>query len=109
MSERSSRRRNARIGGTYRDRIPLEEDFEVVQARTASRTTFSRTAVDLGSFSVPSPWTVGSSWAPEENDDFSLDPDGEWYDEALEADVGDVMESIVFFKAKKKRSQASVR
>lgn len=110
MSERASKRRRAHFGGTYHDRIPIEDDYETVQAQTASRTAFNHTAaVDLGNFSVPSPWTVGSSWAPEERDDFCLDPNNEWYDEAVEADIGDVMEEIVTPKAKKKRSQASVR
>lgn len=109
MSKRASRRGHAHFGGTYHDRIPLEEDYETVQAETASRTAFNHTAaVDLGSFPVPSPWTMGSSWAPEERDDFSLDPNDEWYDEAVEADIGDVMEHIAIPKGKKKRSQASV-
>lgn len=110
MSERVSKRNRAHFGGTYHDRIPIEDDYETVQAHTASRTASTHTAaLDLGNFAVPSPWTIGTSWAPEERDDFCLDPNDEWYDEAVEADVGDVMDDIVAPKAKKKRSQASVR
>lgn len=109
MAERTSKRNTVHFGSAYRDRIPLEEDFEVVQARTASRTALNHTAADTGSYSVPSPWTIGHIWAPQESTDFSLDPNNEWYDETLEADIGDVMERVAIPKPKKKRSQASVR
>lgn len=108
MSERTSKRNTVHFGSAYRDRIPLEEDFEAVQARTASRTAFNHTAADSGSFNVRSPWTIGSIWAPEESSDFSLDPDDNRYDEALEADVAAIMEGIAVPKSRKKRSQASV-
>ncbi len=108
MFQRGSKRRRDNFGGTYHDRIPIEDDYETVQAQTASRTAFNHTAaVDLDSFSVPSPWTIGSSWAPEERDDFCLDPDNEWYDETVEAEIGDVMKEMETPKVKK-RSQASV-
>lgn len=110
MSQRTYKRNRADFGSVYHDRIPIEDDYETVQAHTASRTAFNHTAaLDLGDYFVPSPWTVGTSWAPEERDDFCLDPDNEWYDEAVEAEIGDVMEKMVAVKAKKQRSQASVR
>lgn len=114
MAERTSKRNTVHFGSAYRDRIPLEEDFEVVQARTTSRVPFNHVAADRRSFSVPSPWTAGSSWAPEENTEFSLDPNGDWYDEALEADIPGVMQVIQIpgiptGRKRRKRSQASVR
>lgn len=109
MSERTSKRNTVHFGSAYRDRIPLEEDFEAVQACTASRTAFNHTATDLGSFTVRSPWTIGSVWAPEESNEFSLDPNDDRYDEALEADVAAVMENTAIPKSRKKRSQVSVR
>lgn len=110
MSKRAYKRTQANTGAVYHDRIPMEDDYETVQAHTASRTAFNHTAaLDLGDYSVPSPWTVGTSWAPEERDDFCLDPNEEWYDETVEAEIGDVMEKMEAPKAKlKKRSQASV-
>lgn len=108
MSTRTSKRNTVHFGSAYHDRIPLEEDFEAVQARTASRTAFNHTAADLGSFAVRSPWTIGSIWAPEESNEFCLDPNDDRYDEALETDVAAVMESIAVPKSRKKRSQASV-
>ena len=109
MFKRVSKRDSARFGGSYSDRVPIEDDYETVQAHTASRTAFNHTAaIEIENFFVPSPWTVGDSWAPEDNDDFSLDPSDEWYDEALEAEVGDVMEDMALPKPKRKRHQASV-
>lgn len=108
MSNRPNKRSRSQYGGSYHDRIPLEEDFEVVQARTASLTS-RHTAVDSERASLRSAWTVGASWAPEESYEYSLDPDSGWYDEALYADVEDIMGDIFIFKAKKKQSQASVR
>ena len=112
MAQRTSKRNTVHFGLAYHDRVPMEEDFESVQARTATRTAFNHTAADAGSYSVPSPWTIGSVWGPEESSNFSLDPNDEWYDEALDADIGDVMERIFIkipcMKARRKRSQASV-
>lgn len=107
MSRRQSKRARFRFGGSYHDRIPLEEDYEVVQARTTSLTS-RQTAVDSEREILPSTWTLGDSWAPEESFEYSLDPDHGWYDEALYANVEDVIGDIYVFKAKKKRSQASV-
>lgn len=108
MSATRSIRNRERVGGSYHDRIPLEDDFETVQARTASLTSRGA-AVDLDVSSLPSPWTVGSSWAPEESYEFSLDPDDGWYDEAIEANIGDVMENVISPKLKKRRTHVSVR
>ena len=111
MFQRTSKRNTVHFGGAYWDRIPLEEDFESIQAHTASRVPFNQAAANQRIFSVPSPWTIGSSWAPEESTEFSLDPTDEWYDEALEADVADVMDILqdsLKKKKKRKRSQASV-
>ncbi|KJA25187.1 hypothetical protein HYPSUDRAFT_135353 [Hypholoma sublateritium FD-334 SS-4] len=108
MSAPRSRRNREQVGGSYHDRIPLEHDFKTVQARTASVTSRG-TAVDLDISSLPSPWTVGSSWAPEESYEFSLDPDDGWYDEAIEANIEDVMEEYVVPKVKKRRTHVSVR
>lgn len=101
-------RNREQVGGSYHDRIPLEHDFETVQARTASLTSRGA-AVDLDISALPSPWTVGSSWAPEESYEFSLDPDDGWYDEAIKANIEDVMEEFATPKLKKRRTHVSVR
>lgn len=92
-------------GGSYHDRIPLDDDFEVVKARTVSSGPNNIPIETTGSI-FPSTWTFGNNWAPDDDLEYSLDPDDGWYDEVLEADVGDVMEEVP--KKKKKRSEASV-
>ncbi|RDB29162.1 hypothetical protein Hypma_015384 [Hypsizygus marmoreus] len=52
-------------------------------------------------------WTFGNSWAPENSTEFSLDPNGEWYDEEVEAPV--VQTRPVSAAATKRRTQVSRR
>jgi hypothetical protein len=46
------------------------------------------------------------TWEPEDNLEYALDPDGDWYDEAVEADV--MEETGPITKQKKQRSKVSV-
>ncbi len=39
----------------------------------------------------------------KDDPEYALDPDGEWYDEVLEADVGDVLEEAEVEEPKKKK------
>ncbi len=99
---RFNKRSQARFGGSYHDRIPMEEDFEVIRVRTASLTT-RNTTYNSEVASIALPWTVGSSWAPDDSQDFALDPNEEWFDEVVEANVEDVMaQRATAPKAKKK-------
>ncbi|KJA13561.1 hypothetical protein HYPSUDRAFT_151472 [Hypholoma sublateritium FD-334 SS-4] len=109
MPELPNKRRRLRTGGVYRDRIPLENDFEVVKARTASRSGPNNLLVETDRTSFAPSWLVGTSWAPEDNLEFSLDPDHEWYDEVLEADVVEALklDDTAPFANKKKRSHVS--
>lgn len=123
MSSRSRPSKRARQQGpnprsdprVYTDRIPLEDDFEVVQARTSTLVNRGRNPQD----SIRSPlkgrttWTIGSSWAPEDDPELSLNPNDEWYNDAIDADVGDLLDrslppQVNAAKQKGKRSQASV-
>lgn len=94
-------------GGSYHDRIPLEDDFEVLKARTVTSGP-NNIPIEAVQLIPSSTWTFGSSWAPDDDLEYSLDPDDGWYDEVLEADVGDVMEEAMAPRKKKKRSEASV-
>lgn len=107
MSAPGFKRKRELVGGSYHDRIPLENDFEVVQARTVSLTS-RKAAINLDVSSMPSPWTVGSSWAPEDNFEFSLDPDDGWYDEAVEINIEDLIEQVAAVKPKKQKTHVSV-
>lgn len=98
----------------HRDRIPLDDDFEIIQARTSSLSGPGRLPFD----SARSPlkgrttWSIGSSWAPDDDPELDLDPDDAWYDQEMEADVGEVIDLPpveLNTRPKKKKSQASVR
>lgn len=88
----------------------MENDFEVIQARTASCSGPNNFLVETDHTSFATSWDYGSSWAPEDNLDFSLDPNGQWYDEALEADIANTtVDTAAPTKRKIKRTQISVR
>jgi hypothetical protein len=56
-------------------------------------------------------WRTTTSWAPLDDPGFGLDPDGDWYDEALDAHVmqDDPPPAIGLAESKKKvRSKVSV-
>lgn len=112
MSQRADKSSIRHATNIQHDRIGLNDDFEVVQARTASVTGRGH-IVD----SAKSPlkgrttWTVGDSWAPEDDSEFDLDPDSEGYDEEVETGLqralppeGPQEEPL----KKKRRTQASV-
>lgn len=100
----------SQFGGTLHDRIPLDDDFDIIKARTEAISGPTYLPVQAGRSEWSSSWTIGDSWAPEESFEFSLDPDKAQYDAVVEADVADVMEELIAPKKKKaKRSQASVR
>lgn len=105
----SSKRARPNYGSAYRDRIPLEDDYETVNVRSGSCAGPNGHPKDSAKTYVHSAWTIGTSWAPEDNYEYSLDTNDGWFDEALEAEVGDVMDGItVVPKQKKPRKEASV-
>ena len=63
-------------------------------------------------------WNVGKSWAPPDDPQLALDTDDSWYEEEMEAEIGEVMGGMdagmdaLSLKPgttkKKKRSEASV-
>ena len=109
MSKRASKRVKFDVGGFYHDRVPLENDFDIIKARTGSLSSSTYIPLDAGRSTWTLPWTFGDAWAPEESTEFDLDPDNKQYNAVVEADVVEVMEELVAPKGKvKKRSQASV-
>ena len=107
MSERLSKRARSQFGGFTHDRVPLEEDFDTIKARTEGKSSTTYLPVHAGKSLWNSPWTTGSSWEPEENYEFSLDPDHVQYKAVVDAELADMLEELPM-KKKKKRSQASV-
>ena len=107
MSVQPSKRARSQFGGFSHDRVPLENDFHIIKARTEGNSGTTYLPMHSGKSVWSSPWTTGSSWEPEENYEFSLDPDHIQYDAVVDAELADVMEELPT-KKKKKRSQASV-
>ena len=108
MTARPSRPSKVRFGGSYHDRILMEDDYETVSARTGSLSGPNNFPMTTERLSLSSLWTFGDSWAPEDSQEFSLDPDQAQYDETIEADVADVMEKLMKPPRQENRSQASV-
>lgn len=109
------KRSYARSGITY-ERIRLEDDYEVVHARTSSMRADGY-SIETARVATENPtWNVGKSWAPADDPQLALDTDGSWYEEEMDAEIGDVMGGMDAEmdapkpgpKKKKKRSEASV-
>jgi len=91
----------------YHDIIPVN-DYDTVFERqevrrrvgtsVLSTTTSTRTATDS--------WNSTTAWAPPDDPHYALDPDGNLYDEALEAEV--MEETLVTSKKGKGKSKVSV-
>src|SRR5690348_6457839 len=105
MSKSRKRTRSA-----YRERIDLEDDLEVVHART-SHVNARGVTIDT----PPSPqrtcttWILRNSWGPEDNTEFALEQSDDWVNVAVDSEVFEHSEVLQPVKApKKRRSKRSV-
>ncbi|PPQ83667.1 hypothetical protein CVT26_000898 [Gymnopilus dilepis] len=119
MQRQSKRARTAAEGGSARDIVPLPTDDyydirerEVRTRRTGLNTTHSVPSAPSVQKTQES-WNVAtSSWAPLDDPDYALDPDGLWYDDVLYQDAlteGGIATPEVPLKKKKKKSEVSRR
>ena len=99
----------------YRDSIPFDEDYEIVQSREGRlRRVGERgllTAVlprDSFTGTLSSAWTMLASWAPPDDNEYALDPDENLYTRLLDSNVMEE-QSASPKPTKKKRSKVSVR
>ncbi len=83
--------RNKRSKTSHRfDRIPLEDDLEVIHARSSYLS--SRNApIDLSRSPLKgvTTWKVGNSWAPDDDEELALDDTDELYNKELMANIFD--------------------
>jgi len=102
----ANRAKRARV--SYHDSIPISDYDTVYEWEGALQrvgtlilpTASARTATDT--------WNTTTSWTPPDDLNYTLDPDGDLYDMALDADV--MEERVVEEKKKKgKKSLVSVR
>jgi len=94
----------------YRDQISvLDDDYEAVheregRLRRVGNNVLTAPAAREVHFTSDS-WQQASSWAPVDDPEYALDPDGEWYDDAIEMPV---MQEVPLLRKKRKKSQISV-
>lgn len=113
MSNRTQKQSARHATNITHQRLRLDDDYEVVQSRTASLQWNHNTASDSPRDKLrgQTTWTVGDSWGPEDDPEFALDKSSQRHDDELEQDIGkvlDKMEPKKPEKIKKARSEASV-
>jgi hypothetical protein len=79
-----------RVGGAYHDPVPFTDNFSLIHAREGKLLRVGNellTAPAERSQHDDQTWNSASSWLPADDPQFALDPDGEWYDEVVDAGV----------------------
>jgi len=92
---------------SYHDAVPLDHDYEMVYARENPTTLRSQPAERVPQLATDA-WAGMSTWAPPDDSMFALDPDGSWYDVAVESHVMEDITPQASRKKKKPRSMVSV-
>jgi hypothetical protein len=106
--------KQTRVGGAYHDSIPFQDDFSIVHAREGRLLHVSndlQTApAERSQHEADHVWNSASSWLPIDDPDYALEPDGEWYDEVLGADImNPAIPDPTAQKKKRIQSNVSVR
>jgi hypothetical protein len=115
-SSRPSKRQRPDDGGAYHDAIPFLDDIHIVHAREGRLRRVARDTVLTAPpersphHASDSTWRAATSWEPLDDPELALDPDGEWYDEAVSGDVMQPNNNIpqVPLPKKQKKSEVSV-
>ena len=86
---RSGRNKRSKSSHHF-DRIPLEDDFEVIHARS-SQLSYRNAPIDLSRSPLKgvTTWSVGGSWAPDDDEELALDETDELYNKEVMADIFD--------------------
>jgi len=104
--------RSDRSRVSYHDCIPLANDFEVVHAQQAREVHVGNLSRVVGGPRSPqrgrTSWTLGTSWVPEDNPNIALDPNGDWFNEEVEAPATADHPSHTLHPIKKIKSKVSV-
>ncbi|PPQ93609.1 hypothetical protein CVT25_001013 [Psilocybe cyanescens] len=91
----------------YHNLLPVFADYDTIYSSEGATRTIGGTkhAAHVKAAGV---WEQVTSWAPPDDNNYALDPDGQWFDEAVEAEVMQEPEPPPVVK-KKKRSKVSKR
>ena len=103
-------------GGVYHDQIPFLNDIHVVHARegrlwhVAWDTVYTAPPERSPHHASDPTWMAATSWEPLDDPELALDPDGQWYDQAVFGDVMQPSDDIpwVALPKKQKKSKVSV-
>jgi hypothetical protein len=103
-SSRPSKRQRPDDGGSYHETIPFLDDFHAIHAREG------RMAERSLQHASDKAWMTATSWGgPPDDPELALDPNGDWYDEMVDAEVMEQTDvNPVVALPKKKRSKVSV-
>ena len=112
MSARPQKRPRLAAGTAYHDQISVLDDFRAVHGREGrllrvGNDILTAPASREVQFTSDS-WQDASSWAPVDDPEYALDPDGEWYDEVVEMPVLHDEPVLVSEKPTKKRKKSQV-
>ncbi|PPQ76859.1 hypothetical protein CVT26_001497 [Gymnopilus dilepis] len=113
MSTGRPKKRQRLQNTSYRDAVPLDDDFDHIYTRDGRLRQvgdFKRTApLPRTTLVVDSTWNAISSWTPQDDTNYALDPNADSYNDQLEADVMDETPPVEKQPTgKKKRSEVSV-
>ncbi|KJA13018.1 hypothetical protein HYPSUDRAFT_209892 [Hypholoma sublateritium FD-334 SS-4] len=93
----------------YHDRIPLEDDFEVIHARTTHLTSRKEPIESSRSpLKGQTTWTLGNVWAPEDDEELALDETDERYNEEIMVDIFDSRPTDSGRPARKRRVRSRI-
>jgi len=108
MEGRPTKRARTKAQTTYRDAIPLGDEYDIVYAREESTSLRSEPPAPIPQTDTDS-WATTLSWSPPDDPSFSLDLDGQWYDEVVDSNaMDDAPPKASTAKKKIARSKVSV-
>lgn len=106
VEQRARKRLRSSVGGSYHDRVVDDDDYEIVHSRESH---LSSRGLLIETPRSPqrglTAWVVGEDWAPADDPEVGLDPEGDWFDEECEKDVTDPPRPV---PKRKKKSRTSV-
>lgn len=95
------------LQSSYHDAVPLNHSYAMVYARETPESLHSQPAERVPQLATDS-WAGMSSWAPPDDSTFLLDPDGNWYNVAVESHIMEDITLQASQKRKKPQSMVSV-
>jgi hypothetical protein len=95
-TQRSAKHQQFDSSSFHHDRVVIKGDYEVVHSDEIHLTTAQQLPVKTPCSPQKgcTSWIVSNTWEPQDSRELSLDPSGEWCDEAFEGAVMDVRPQV---------------